>query len=136
MRLVLERNGEVAGAGQFLLYKTTPVPGYLMYSSKGPWLPWEDEAAVRAFFDGVRDVAEREGAHTVKIEPEFLAQQEHVRALLDDIGFQKFRWDLHARATMAIDLTPAEDELMKNMKKDTRYGVRRAGRGRCGGRRG
>jgi hypothetical protein len=29
---------------------------------------------------------------------------------------------------MAIDLTPAEDELMKKMKKDTRYGVRRAGR--------
>lgn len=128
VRLVLERNGEVFGAGQFLLYKTTPVPGALMYSSKGPWLPWEDEAAVRTFFDGVRDVAAREGAHTVKIEPEFFTQQKHVKALLDHIGFQKFRWDLHGRATMAIDLTPAEDELMKNMKKDTRYGVRRAGR--------
>ncbi len=128
VRLVLERDGEIAGAGQFLLYKTTPVPGSLMYSAKGPWLPWEDEAAVRTFFDGVRDVAGREGAHTVKIEPEFFAQQEHVKALLDDIGFHKFRWDLHARATMAIDLSPSEEELMANMKKDTRYGVRRAGR--------
>ena len=40
-RLVLERDGEVAGVGQFLLYNTLPVPGALMYCSKGPWLPWE-----------------------------------------------------------------------------------------------
>ena len=128
VRLVLERDGKIAGAGQFLLYKTTPVPGYLMYSAKGPWLPWEDEAAVRTFFDGVRDVAERESAHTVKVEPEFFARQQHVKDLLEDIGFHKFRWDLHARATMAIDLTPSEEDLMAKMKKDTRYGVRRAGR--------
>ncbi len=39
LRLVLERGDEVAGAGQFLAYNTIPVPGFLMYCSKGPWLP-------------------------------------------------------------------------------------------------
>lgn len=52
LRLLLERDGEVAGVGQFLLYDTLPVPGALMYCCKGPWLPWEDEEAVRAFFRG------------------------------------------------------------------------------------
>ena len=31
IRVVLERNGEVAGLGQFLAYNTAPVPGLLMY---------------------------------------------------------------------------------------------------------
>ena len=51
-RLVLETDGEVASLGQFLRYDTVPVPGALKYCSKGPWLPWDDEEAVRAFFEG------------------------------------------------------------------------------------
>ena len=66
VRLVLERDGEVVGTGQFLAYRTFPVPGYLMYCTKGPWLPWEDAEAVRAFFESVKEVALREGAHTVR----------------------------------------------------------------------
>ncbi len=51
IRLVLERDGEVAGIGQFLAYDTGPfVPGALWYCTKGPWLLWDDEGAVRAFF--------------------------------------------------------------------------------------
>ncbi|CAN5907245.1 peptidoglycan bridge formation glycyltransferase FemA/FemB family protein [soil metagenome] len=128
LRIVLEREGEIVGCGQFLLYKTTPVPGALMYSPKGPWLPWDDEAAVRAFFEGVRKIAEEHGVHTVKIEPEILETQEDTKSLLGELGFQKFRWDLNFKTTMVVDLEPAEEDLLANMKKDTRYGVRRAGR--------
>jgi len=67
---VLERGGEAAGVGQFLLYNTLPIPGALMYCSKGPWLPWEDEGAVRAFFAAAAAVAGCSGAHTLEIEPE------------------------------------------------------------------
>ena len=59
IRLVLERDGGVVGLGQFLAYNTAPGPGVLMYCTKGPWLPWHDEEAVRAFFEGVREVARR-----------------------------------------------------------------------------
>ena len=91
IRLVLERDGEVVGLGQFLAYNTAPVPGVLLYCTKGPWLPWDDEEAVRTFFEGVRAVAGREGAHTVKIEPGVLEQHEDVKALLGGIGFRKAR---------------------------------------------
>ena len=57
IRLVLERDGKVVGLGQFLAYNTAPVPGVLLYCTKGPWLPWDDEEAVRTFFKGVRAVA-------------------------------------------------------------------------------
>ena len=128
MRLVLQRNGEIAGAGQFLVYDTAPVPGCLMYCTKGPWLPWDDERAVRTFFEGVREVARREGVHTVKIEPEVLEEQKDVKALLGEIGFRKARYDLNQKTTMTIDLGASEEELLARMKAKTRYNVRLAAR--------
>jgi peptidoglycan pentaglycine glycine transferase (the first glycine) len=68
---VLEREGEVAGVEQFLAYNTMPVPGVLMYCSKGPWLPWEDEEDVRAFFLGAVDVAGKAGRTPSRSNPKF-----------------------------------------------------------------
>jgi peptidoglycan pentaglycine glycine transferase (the first glycine) len=125
-RLVLERDGEVVGLGQFLAYSTAPVPGVLMYCTKGPWLPWDDEEAVRAFFEAVCTVARREGAHTVKIEPEVLEQQKDVKALLKGIGFRKSRYDLNQKTTLVVDLNLPEEDLLAKMKGKTRYNVRLA----------
>jgi lipid II:glycine glycyltransferase (peptidoglycan interpeptide bridge formation enzyme) len=127
-RLVLERDGEVVGLGQFLAYSTAPVPGVLMYCTKGPWLPWDDEEAVRAFFEAVYTVARREGAHTVKIEPEVLEQQKDVKALLGEIGFRKSRYDLNQKTTLVVDLNLPEEDLLGRMKGKTRYNVRLADR--------
>ena len=128
VRLVLEREGQVVGLGQFLIYDTPLVPGTLMYCTKGPWLPWEDKEAVRAFFGGVLKVAEHHGVHTLKIEPEVREQQTQVKALLWEIGFRRFRWDLNFKTTMIIDLRPSEEELLANMRGKTRYNVRLAAR--------
>jgi peptidoglycan pentaglycine glycine transferase (the first glycine) len=128
IRLVLERDGEVVGLGQFLAYNTAPVPGVLMYCTKGPWLPWDDEEAVRAFFEGVHAAAKREGAHTVKIEPEVPEQQKDVKALLGEIGFRKSRYDLNLKTTLVVDLSLPEEDLLAKMKSKTRYNVRLAAR--------
>ncbi len=128
LRLALERNGEVVGVGQILLYNTMPVPGTLMYCSKGPWLPWEDEQAVRAFFRGAAGVAESSGAHTLKIEPEVREGDSESKALLTEIGFRDARYALNFDTTVTVDLSPSEDELLARMRKSTRYGVRKAAR--------
>jgi peptidoglycan pentaglycine glycine transferase (the first glycine) len=128
LRLALERDGEVVGVGQFLLYNTMPVPGTLMYCSKGPWLPWEDGEAVRAFFRGAAGVAESSGAHTLKIEPEVREGDSEAKALLADIGFREARYALNFDTTVTVDLSPSEDELLARMRKSTRYGVRKAAR--------
>src|SRR5918998_4637884 len=128
IRLVLERDGEVVGLGQFLVYNTAPIPGALVYCPKGPWLPWENEKAVRTFFEGVRAIAGREGAHTIKIEPEVLEQHKDVKALLGEIGFCKSRYDLNLKTTLLVDLNLSEEDLLARMKSKTRYNVRLAAR--------
>ncbi len=135
LRLALVRGGgggggagEVAGAGQFLLRPTWPVPGYLMYCPKGPWLEWDDEGAARAFLRGAAEAAARLGAHTLKIEPEVREGRGGQKALLEELGFRKFRWDLNGKATMVVDLSRPEEDLLAGMKGKTRYNVRLSAR--------
>ena len=130
IRLLLQRDGHVVGAGQFLLRSTLPIPGKIMYASKGPWLPWDDEEAVRAFFQGAAKIARREGAHTLKIEPEIQDERTDMRDMLGNVGFEKARYDLNFDATILVDLSPDEDDLLTGMTgkkgKTTRYNIRRS----------
>ncbi|MGH3145424.1 MAG: lipid II:glycine glycyltransferase FemX, partial [Rubrobacter sp.] len=134
LRVVLESGDGVVGAGQFLLYETLPIPGRLMYCTKGPWLPWEDREAVQAFFDGVRRIARREGAHTVKIEPEVLASRDDIGLHLRDLGFRDARYDLNFSNTIVLDISPPEEEILDRMSakskkgKTTRYNINLANR--------
>lgn len=126
VRLALYKGSEVVGVGQFLLRSTFPVPGSILYCTKGPWIPWEDEGAVRAFFEGVVAMARREGAHTLKIEPEVPRERKEVWALLEKIGFEKARYDLNDKTTMVVDLDYPEEQVLSRMKSSTRYNVRLA----------
>ena len=51
-----------------------------------------------------------------------------ILSLIKRAGFAKDRWSLSPTRTIQIDLTKSEDELLKNMEKDTRYNVRLASR--------
>ncbi len=129
IRLLLERGGEVAGAGQFQIRKTTPIPGSVMFCARGPWLPWDDEEAVRDFFRGAAEIARREGAHTVKIDPEVPEERADVKATLERVGFRDARYDLNYGSTVFVDLSPSEEDLLAGMGgKTTRYNVRLSGR--------
>ena len=123
-----EPEGSPAGVGQFLFYSTPGVPGGMLFCPKGPWLAWDDDKAVRAFFDGVVKVAKRYNAHTVKIEPEVSSDREVVKEHLRALGFEKFRWDLNFKTTLVVDLSHSEEQILANMKKGTRYSVRSAGK--------
>ena len=129
LRLTLEKDGRVVGTAQFLLYNTLPVPGYLMYSPKGPWLDWGNKEAVEAFFCGVREIAAANNAHTVKIEPEVSRHEKEPRRQLKALGLRGARYDLNFADTIVMDLSLSEDELMAGMGgKTTRYNIRLAGR--------
>ncbi len=128
LRLTLEKRGEVVGTAQFLLYSVPPMPGRLAFCPKGPWLPWGEKPAVKAFFRGAEELARSRGIHTLRVEPEVGDEDEHTKSLLRQIGFEKFRWDLNHKTAYFVDLSPTEDEVVANMKRGARYNARLAGR--------
>ncbi|CAN5566491.1 peptidoglycan bridge formation glycyltransferase FemA/FemB family protein [soil metagenome] len=128
LRLLMEKEGEVVGTAQLLLYSVLPMPGKLAFCPKGPWLPWDDEETVKIFFEASRAIIKEKGVHTLKVEPEIEEEDEQSKTLLWDVGFEKFRWNLNHKTAYFVDLAPTEDEIVANMKRGARYNARLAER--------
>ena len=91
----------------------------------GPLLNWNDKTAVKKAFEKIKEVAKREKCIFVRIRPQLLATAENLK-LLEELELKKSPMHLAAEHTVMIDLTKKEDELLANMRRQTRYEVRRA----------
>jgi lipid II:glycine glycyltransferase (peptidoglycan interpeptide bridge formation enzyme) len=122
-RLVIEHQGNIVGGAQFLLRKV-PVLGYVGYVSHGPLLAANDP---------------RLGAHVIR-EMKRTAAQERIRFLivqpphgnealgqhLQEWGFQPGTTAVAPTATVLVDLTATEDEILAQMRQKTRQNIRSA----------
>jgi len=91
----------------------------------GPLVDWENEEQVRRAFGKIREVAKQEGCVFVRLRPQLRRNAEN-EARLEALGARKAPMHLHAEHTVMIDLTKSEEQLLKDMRKQTRYEVRRA----------
>lgn len=91
----------------------------------GPLIDWQDGKAVEEAFAEIRQVAKQEKCAFVRLRPQLRASAENLK-LLASLGCQKAPMHLHAEHTVMIDLTKSEDELLANMRRQTRYEVRRS----------
>src|SRR3989344_9565626 len=79
-------------------------------------------------FEKIDEVAKKEKAFFVKIEPNVKIDDEKLFSTLASYGCQEESWSLQPTKTITIDLTQNEGELISNMEKDTRYSIRRSER--------
>ena len=93
----------------------------------GPLIDWTDHKLVDEVFAKIKAVATKEHCVFVRIRPQLLATPENLK-LLADLGLKKAPMHLAAEHTVILDLTKSEDELLANMRRQTRYEVRRAGK--------
>ncbi len=93
----------------------------------GPLLDWQDETAVQEIFAKIRAIAKREKCVFVRLRPQLRNTPENLQ-LLSNLGLKKAPMHLHAEHTVILDLEKSEDELLKEMRRQTRYEVRRAGK--------
>lgn len=89
----------------------------------GPLLDWEDAAAKQLVFAKIKAIAEREKCVFVRLRPQLKVSEQ---AKLGGLGLHKAPMHLHAEHTIMLDLTKTEDELLSEMRRQTRYEVRRA----------
>lgn len=91
----------------------------------GPLVDWKDKKTAKVVVDRIADIAKAQKCGFVRMRPQLLATPENLK-LLENLGFKKSPMHLAAEHTVMIDLTKSIDELLANMRRQTRYEVRRA----------
>lgn len=73
----------------------------------------------------LRKIARQEGCSFVRVSP-LLEDNEDNRGLFSKLGFRSAPMHMHSELGWILDLAPSEEELLKNMRKSTRYNIRAA----------
>ena len=91
----------------------------------GPLIDWENSEAVKEIFDDIKKTAKAEKCVFVRFRPQLMNDAKNL-AKMSAVGAKPAPFHLHAQNTVILDLTKSEDELLANMRRQTRYEVRRS----------
>lgn len=91
----------------------------------GPLLNWSDAKLVKNVFNDIKKIAKQHKCVFVRFRPQEIESQE-LRSLVQSCGAKEAPMHLTADLTLQLDLTLGEDELLKQMRKNHRYLIRKA----------
>lgn len=91
----------------------------------GPIIAWKDQTLIKLFVDEVRKIAQENECVFVRVRPQ-LKSDDFSKNLFKKLGFINAPMHLHAELTSQLDIIPSAEQLLANMRKATRYEVRKA----------
>ena len=91
----------------------------------GPLTDWSNTKNLQKIISTIKYIAEKEKCVFVRMRPQLPASSKNL-ALLGKLGLKKSPMHLAAEHTVMIDLKKTEEELLAEMRRQTRYEVRRA----------
>lgn len=91
----------------------------------GPLANWDNKEDIKIIVNTIRQIATQEKCVFVRIRPQLIASQANL-ALLSNLGLKPSPMHLAAEHTIIIDLKKSEESLLSEMRRQTRYEVRRA----------
>ena len=91
----------------------------------GPIIDWQEAGQVSGFVDEIKKLAKAEACVFVRVRPQLQAN-EFSKIIFEKNGFVRAPIHLHAELTSQLDLTKPEEQLLANMRKATRYEVKKA----------
>lgn len=99
--------------------------GRYMAIAGGPLTNYEDKNALAFFVKEIQRIARQAGCLFIRIRPQ-LIDSPSLRKTVQDLGFMIAPMHLTADLTLQLDLTKPADQLLAEMRKNTRYEIRRA----------
>ncbi|MBQ3436585.1 peptidoglycan bridge formation glycyltransferase FemA/FemB family protein [Candidatus Saccharibacteria bacterium] len=91
----------------------------------GPLIDWKDNKVLKEAFEKIKKTAKTEKCVFVRIRPQLIKTYENMK-ILAGLELKESPMHLAAEHTVMINLAPSEEELLTNMRRQTRYEVRRA----------
>ncbi len=133
-RYVMERKGEIVGAFSILSRKFPKINKRIFYIPCGPAMDLGDPVAVGIFGDAINDIAKREGAVFLKIDPPVTEDRREVKENLVAAGFKSCSdgtgsfEGIQPRCVMHLDIKGSTDDILNRMEHKWRYNIRLAER--------
>jgi len=122
-RLGFYQNNQLKGVA--LLIKKIAKRGIYLECPAGPLIPWHQPQYFSIFINQIKILAKKETAVFIRIRPNILSTPQNFN-LFKQKGLIKAPMHLHAQTTWVLDITPSEEDLLKNMRKNTRYSIKKA----------
>lgn len=130
--LAEDENGKIIGSISVLIRKI-PIFGNLMYSARGPVCDIHDKQVMSELTQGLRELAKKEKAFVLKIEPDIESNDKLFREIAEENGFKikddakNFSEEIQPRYVFRLNIkNKTEDEVFENFHSKTRYNVRLA----------
>ncbi len=111
--------------GVALIIKVKAKRGTFLFCPHGPLIDWNDRKQFGVLVEYLKKLSKAEKCSFVRISPLILENSDNQK-LFGSFGFRPAPIHMHAEITWTLDISKSEDELMKEMRKTTRYCVKRA----------
>jgi lipid II:glycine glycyltransferase (peptidoglycan interpeptide bridge formation enzyme) len=112
--------------GVMLITKVVAKRGVYLHVRNGPLLDWGDKELINDTVEYLKKQAKEEGCDFFRISP-LIENTVENKKTLKDLGFVDCQMhDVDAEITWVLDLDQTEEEILKGMRKNTRYYVGRA----------
>ena len=124
-KVIVDEYGKDGEAGHALMVVKNARRGRYLEIPCGPLIDWQNKNLVAKVLKKISQIAAEEKCVFVRIRPQLKANKQNI-ALLEKNGLSKSPMHLAAEHTVILDLTKAEDTLLAEMRRQTRYDIRRA----------
>ena len=111
--------------GTVLLIHKISQRGRYLECPAGPIIPWNKKTYFPAFIKHLKSLAQQINSSFIRIRPNILNTPNNQK-IFRTHDFIKAPMHLHAETTRVLDITQSEDQLLKAMRKNTRYSIKKA----------
>jgi len=123
-RLGIYQDSELIGVGQAIV--VTAKRGNFLHFRNGPVMPWDNLALVKEVFAALKAFAQEIKLDFIRISPLVPVDGPEEKALKKLHFVNSQIHDVDAEITWVLDLSKSEQEILGEMRKQTRYSVHKA----------
>lgn len=122
-RLGFYSSKKLVGIAQLIHQPARRGPHFLIPG--GPVVDYDNEKLTSFVFDEIKKFAKKEKAWFVRVRPD-VVDSEKIRKRFEIAELKSAPMHLHGEHTLILDISKSEEEILKGMRKTTRYLIRKS----------
>jgi lipid II:glycine glycyltransferase (peptidoglycan interpeptide bridge formation enzyme) len=119
--------------GVALVLKTKAKRATFLFLPHGPIIKSQDSnlkfQILKSLLEELKKIAKKEKASFIRIAPIWERNEENIK-IFKNLGFKEAPLHIHPELTWELDIRPSEEELLKGLRKTTRYLIKQAQKNR------